>query len=146
MTSRCRGLIVCVLWAALLAVVSRAASQASSPTAVLVGAGDIASCSSTGNEATAALLDRIDRKSTRLNSSHDQISYAVFCLKKKKNHQAHRSTASYRYAHPTRAHSSSYPRALGPVAGDRRTNPLRHSAPHARQSRVTSAAGRYAPT
>src|SRR2546428_1998085 len=25
----------------------------------------------------------IDRKSTRLNSSHDQISYAVFCLKKK---------------------------------------------------------------
>src|SRR5206468_12720178 len=29
------------------------------------------------------LLDR-DRKSTRLNSSHDQISYAVFCLKKRK--------------------------------------------------------------
>src|SRR2546428_7962218 len=28
----------------------------------------------------------IDRKSTRLNSSHDQISYAVFCLKKKNNH------------------------------------------------------------
>src|SRR3989440_3699544 len=28
--------------------------------------------------------DRSDRKSTRLNSSHDQISYAVFCLKKKK--------------------------------------------------------------
>src|SRR5205085_5825674 len=28
-----------------------------------------------------------DRKSTRLNSSHSQISYAVFCLKKKKNDQ-----------------------------------------------------------
>src|SRR2546430_3649555 len=28
---------------------------------------------------------RQDRKSTRLNSSHSQISYAVFCLKKKKN-------------------------------------------------------------
>src|SRR5699024_11476556 len=28
--------------------------------------------------------DRIDRKSTRLNSSHVSISYAVFCLKKKK--------------------------------------------------------------
>src|SRR2546430_12615136 len=27
--------------------------------------------------------DRTDRKSTRLNSSHSQISYAVFCLKKK---------------------------------------------------------------
>src|SRR5256886_9105286 len=30
---------------------------------------------------------RPDRKSTRLNSSHSQISYAVFCLKKKKNIQ-----------------------------------------------------------
>src|SRR5690554_7157139 len=29
-------------------------------------------------------VDRIDRKSTRLNSSHVRISYAVFCLKKKK--------------------------------------------------------------
>src|SRR5206468_10057974 len=29
----------------------------------------------------------LDRKSTRLNSSHDQISYAVFCLKKKKNYR-----------------------------------------------------------
>src|SRR5207245_11436542 len=30
------------------------------------------------------LKQRIDRKSTRLNSSHGSISYAVFCLKKKK--------------------------------------------------------------
>src|SRR5688572_32710878 len=30
-------------------------------------------------------FNRLDRKSTRLNSSHSQISYAVFCLKKKKN-------------------------------------------------------------
>src|SRR5689334_24318139 len=30
------------------------------------------------------LLQRLDRKSTRLNSSHSSISYAVFCLKKKK--------------------------------------------------------------
>src|SRR5687768_18288651 len=29
------------------------------------------------------LLDMVDRKSTRLNSSHGYISYAVFCLKKK---------------------------------------------------------------
>src|SRR3989475_4657588 len=29
-------------------------------------------------------MESIDRKSTRLNSSHSQISYAVFCLKKKK--------------------------------------------------------------
>src|SRR5205085_11249673 len=31
---------------------------------------------------------RVDRKSTRLNSSHSQISYAVFCLKKKKKYRA----------------------------------------------------------
>src|SRR5688572_31499128 len=38
----------------------------------------------------AILLSRrgqVDRKSTRLNSSHSQISYAVFCLKKKKYKQ-----------------------------------------------------------
>src|SRR5688572_351303 len=32
----------------------------------------------------AVALGELDRKSTRLNSSHSQISYAVFCLKKKK--------------------------------------------------------------
>src|SRR2546427_7980898 len=38
----------------------------------------------------AAVTAMADRKSTRLNSSHSQISYAVFCLKKKKknNHEA----------------------------------------------------------
>src|SRR2546430_13457200 len=54
-------------------------------------------------EQTRALQLNLDRKSTRLNSSHSQISYAVFCLKKKniieyrnrstivknKRHQAH---------------------------------------------------------
>src|SRR2546430_10017991 len=35
-------------------------------------------------------LESSDRKSTRLNSSHSQISYAVFCLKKK--NKEHRST------------------------------------------------------
>src|SRR5688572_31508080 len=34
-------------------------------------------------EPEAAIGPAIDRKSTRLNSSHSQISYAVFCLKKK---------------------------------------------------------------
>src|SRR3712207_7631977 len=32
---------------------------------------------------------KLDRKSTRLNSSHANISYAVFCLKKKKKHSTH---------------------------------------------------------
>src|SRR5438034_6285887 len=34
-------------------------------------------------------IPRIDRKSTRLNSSHTVISYAVFCLKKKKQKESH---------------------------------------------------------
>src|SRR2546426_2496804 len=38
-------------------------------------------------EASLAQLIRTDRKSTRLNSSHLVISYAVFCLKKKKNNR-----------------------------------------------------------
>src|SRR2546430_5947730 len=40
-----------------------------------------APCGTTGTRKTVAVRDR---KSTRLNSSHSQISYAVFCLKKKK--------------------------------------------------------------
>src|SRR2546427_1592815 len=35
-----------------------------------------------------------DRKSTRLNSSHSQISYAVFCLKKKKNQTTKHASAA----------------------------------------------------
>src|SRR5205809_3417739 len=51
--------------------------------------------------ARAADPQNPDRKSTRLNSSHGYISYAVFCLKKKKNskptapaHQAHQQTTA----------------------------------------------------
>src|SRR5258707_11128338 len=40
---------------------------------------------------------RIDRKSTRLNSSHANISYAVFCLKKKKTRKEKRSKHLQRY-------------------------------------------------
>src|SRR5699024_12564144 len=38
-----------------------------------------------------------DRKSTRLNSSHVSISYAVFCLKKKKHSQKHRKQCGRRH-------------------------------------------------
>src|SRR5690349_23851111 len=38
-----------------------------------------------------------DRKSTRLNSSHVEISYAVFCLKKKKNQHYSRATGEGRH-------------------------------------------------
>src|SRR5947209_14599388 len=43
--------------------------------------------------ALETLRQRLDRKSTRLNSSHANISYAVFCLKKKKEHH-HNISAS----------------------------------------------------
>src|SRR5579859_8227309 len=42
-----------------------------------------------------------DRKSTRLNSSHSQISYAVFCLKKKKN-KSRRKTNKKKKKHITK--------------------------------------------
>src|SRR2546430_11977860 len=41
------------------------------------------------HDAGGGLVGLEDRKSTRLNSSHSQISYAVFCLKKKKRRTAH---------------------------------------------------------
>src|SRR2546426_3662897 len=40
------------------------------------------------------VADGIDRKSTRLNSSHLVISYAVFCLKKKKKHTEEMSAST----------------------------------------------------
>src|SRR2546427_2761320 len=48
--------------------------------------------------------NELDRKSTRLNSSHSQISYAVFCLKKKKKHKKHEAPSPTRnipHAHET---------------------------------------------
>src|SRR2546430_13711304 len=45
-----------------------------------------------------------DRKSTRLNSSHSQISYAVFCLKKKETRELH-GTADQDLCFPVSHHS-----------------------------------------
>src|SRR5947209_14222913 len=53
----------------------------------------LSSRASAFNTAHIAALQHIDRKSTRLNSSHANISYAVFCLKKKtqkENNEAQR--------------------------------------------------------
>src|SRR2546427_8057190 len=54
--------------------------QAGRPTVPFLDSCPVAERHGTGRTRTG-----IDRKSTRLNSSHSQISYAVFCLKKKKN-------------------------------------------------------------
>src|SRR3989475_9449728 len=42
-------------------------------------------------------MAEIDRKSTRLNSSHSQISYAVFCLKKKKKREERKQMINVYY-------------------------------------------------
>src|SRR5690554_1967858 len=44
---------------------------------------------------SSLLLLKLDRKSTRLNSSHVRTSYAVFCLKKKKAGRLHRNFMGY---------------------------------------------------
>src|SRR5688572_31033804 len=54
------------------------AFEHSAPATALIPASEI------GHPTTGAIWLE-DRKSTRLNSSHSQISYAVFCLKKKKH-------------------------------------------------------------
>src|SRR5436305_9668805 len=45
---------------------------------------------------------RKDRKSTRLNSSHVRISYAVFCLKKKKKTSKQQADQHWRFGHADR--------------------------------------------
>src|SRR5437588_1323734 len=56
------------------------------------------------HQAEPAGAERLDRKSTRLNSSHTVISYAVFCLKKKKKKETAIATKSeadeVKYKHP----------------------------------------------
>src|SRR5690554_5456106 len=54
-------------------------------------------------EGSSREFAQLDRKSTRLNSSHVRISYAVFCLKKKKNKK---NSSRYEYKHNT--HSNLY--------------------------------------
>src|SRR2546430_13198742 len=56
---------------------------------VLSGAFGFALCL-IGFALSTNLIVSLDRKSTRLNSSHSQISYAVFCLKKKKKNDTYR--------------------------------------------------------
>src|SRR2546430_11615771 len=65
-----------------------------------VGAEDLTGVDARDREAGAVAVEAedrpaVDRKSTRLNSSHSQISYAGFCLKKKK-HDNNTSNASER--------------------------------------------------
>src|SRR5689334_24073370 len=47
------------------------------------------------NLACGRACSQLDRKSTRLNSSHSSISYAVFCLKKKTTNKSRISTRNF---------------------------------------------------
>src|ERR1041385_9335082 len=53
-------------------------------------------CSDSCSDGIPTSARDLDRKSTRLNSSHGYISYAVFCLKKKKKHEKY---AHHRHHH-----------------------------------------------
>src|SRR2546430_12605456 len=89
-TTLFRSLVALTAWQALVETGTLAAHQR-----VLIHAG------SGGVGSVAIQLARhlgatvLDRKSTRLNSSHSQISYAVFCLKKKKTNVILCSTPAY---------------------------------------------------
>src|SRR3712207_449540 len=82
---------------AIVAAVQQAAEQGTTFGAPTAGEVDLAEevsrripsvemlrMTSSGTEASMSAIRLADRKSTRLNSSHANISYAVFCLKKKK--------------------------------------------------------------
>src|SRR5256886_7681736 len=66
-----------------------------------------------------------DRKSTRLNSSHSQISYAVFCLKKKKRREdRHSLPHGHVFAHGI---ATNHPRPFDPSHLDHRPHmPMHH--------------------
>src|SRR3954463_10525775 len=63
----------------------------------------------------------LDRKSTRLNSSHTIISYAVFCLKKERHRTRARTSQRPEPVHSRRAHSFRCP----PRRQERRTRAAR---------------------
>src|SRR2546430_5114887 len=62
------------------------------------GSGTIGGSTPLALVARCGSTNRSDRKSTRLNSSHSQISYAVFCLKKKSD-QRSTATCTLRTSH-----------------------------------------------
>src|SRR2546430_12514471 len=72
--------------------VRHAADHSATPALVLLsahcGGANLVTRASQAGLLARDRVDEIDRKSTRLNSSHSQISYAVFCLKKKTSMKA----------------------------------------------------------
>src|SRR3712207_8013789 len=84
-SDRCRGMVVD---AAGSAHVTGTTGSTNFPTTL--GAFDHSFNTFPATDTDAFVTKLQDRKSTRLNSSHANISYAVFCLKKKKTHTTSR--------------------------------------------------------
>src|SRR2546427_6017279 len=83
--SRRPARVAASLYNALERVAAAAHGQVAQMEAALLAAGALgAAMSGSGLTVFGVARSFEDRKSTRLNSSHSQISYAVFCLKKKK--------------------------------------------------------------
>src|SRR5689334_24810393 len=80
------------------------------PDSPLVAAADHAVVADVGPEIVSG-----DRKSTRLNSSHSSISYAVFCLKKKDEHRTHAAAIVAAYV----LHATSVRDTLGRASSGR---------------------------
>src|SRR5688572_31497020 len=68
------------------------------------GRGRLKASSGCAGAAHASGRPALDRKSTRLNSSHSQISYAVFCLKKKKKKEKRTHPKQHIQNNPTKTH------------------------------------------
>src|SRR2546426_2295029 len=85
----------------------------------------------------ACCMSRSDRKSTRLNSSHLVISYAVFCLKKKKK-QILLHTTPLNSSHQAPSHLGL---CLDKTAAENRTNSSTATVVSAARSRLTWRAG-----
>src|SRR5256886_5865092 len=83
---------------------------------------------------TFYLLGLADRKSTRLNSSHSQISYAVFCLKKKKIETLIILIVAYEYDFfkITRSRIVNTCTAFELMINSRNVSPLMHLSQHPR--------------
>src|SRR5207244_8606105 len=89
-SDRCWATFVLQLQARLPAASWLPASIVTAPLRAVKDAAEVAALRRAANAADRVATDLVtgaiaDRKSTRLNSSHQIISYAVFCLKKKKN-------------------------------------------------------------
>src|SRR2546430_6006101 len=82
-----------MLGLALLAGCGKKESAEEQPAAAPTAAAPAAPATPIDPATAATIIGIVDRKSTRLNSSHSQISYAVFCLKKKTRNRGRREAA-----------------------------------------------------